>query len=138
LVGTNLDAINTHLKINRRMVGTVQSLKTGESSVVQLSTNHNMAADEYGLVHGGFVFGLADYAAMVAVNEPNVVLGSANVKFQAPVKLGDSLTATAKVEGQSGKKRLVTVSVDVKGKRVLSGEFTCFILTSHVLEKEND
>jgi acyl-coenzyme A thioesterase PaaI-like protein len=44
-----------------------------------------MAADQRGLVHGGFTFGLADYAAMVAVNDPNVVLGAAEVRFLAPV-----------------------------------------------------
>lgn len=32
-----------------------------------------MAADEYRLVHGGFIFGLADYAVMLAINEPTVV-----------------------------------------------------------------
>ena len=47
-----------------------------------------MAADGRGLVHGGFTFGLADFAAMCAVNDPNVVLGAATCKFLAPVQVG--------------------------------------------------
>jgi len=44
-----------------------------------------MAADARGLVHGGFTFGLADYAAMLAVNEPTVVLASAQTKLITPL-----------------------------------------------------
>jgi acyl-coenzyme A thioesterase PaaI-like protein len=48
-----------------------------------------MVVDAHGLVHGGFVFGLADYAAMLAVNDPNVVLGAAEARFLKPVRRGD-------------------------------------------------
>jgi len=49
-----------------------------------------MVVDDHKLVHGGFIFGAADYAAMAAVNDPNVVLGSAEVSFLKPSKSGDS------------------------------------------------
>jgi acyl-coenzyme A thioesterase PaaI-like protein len=48
-----------------------------------------MAVDDRGLVHGGFVFGLADHAAMLAVNDPNVVLGAASTRFLKPVRVGE-------------------------------------------------
>ena len=66
-----------------------------------------MAADDRGLVHGGFIFGMADYAAMVAVNDPLVVLGSAETKFLKPVQVGDTVEAVARVQSESGKKRIV-------------------------------
>ena len=92
-----------------------------------------MAADKSGLVHGGFVFGLADYAAMLAVNHPNVVLGSADVKFLKPVQVGETLEARASVQKADGKKQLVEVVVNQGDKSVFSGWFTCFVLEAHIL-----
>ncbi len=90
--------------------------------------------DDKGLTHGGFVFGLADYAAMVAVNHPNVVLGAANVKFLKPVKVGDTLAATATKQEASGKKQVIKVEVLRGDVLVFTGDFTCFVLEKHVLD----
>jgi len=87
------------------------------------------------LVHGGFVFGLADYAAMLAVNHPHVVLGSASTRFLAPVRVGEILDAQADVKGRKGRKCMVDVKVSRAGEEVLTGELTCFILDRHVLDK---
>jgi len=92
-----------------------------------------MVADERGLVHGGFAFGLADYAAMLAVNDPNVVLGAAETKFLAPVRVGQMLTAEAEVAGVEGKKRTVRCSVKTD-RVVLVATFTCFVLPQHVFD----
>ena len=92
-----------------------------------------MAVDTTGLVHGGFVFGLADHAAMIAVNHPNVVLGAADVKFIKPVKSGDVLVAEARVEKKEGKKQTVSVLVTRGDAEIFKGMFICFILDKHVL-----
>ncbi len=124
--------IRTHLKINQRLCGKPILTKEGNSSV-ELVTIPEMAADDSGLVHGGFVFGLADYAAMLAVNHPNVVLGSAEVKFLKPVKAGEILHATASVETVKDKKQTVDVVVLKDSSAVFRGRFTCFVLDEHVL-----
>jgi len=92
-----------------------------------------MVVDETGLVHGGFIFGLADYAAMISVNHPNVVLGSADVKFLKPVKAGESLVAESVVQGSEGKKRIAAVTVRSDDTKIFEGVFTCFVLEKHVL-----
>ena len=92
-----------------------------------------MSADQYGLVHGGFTFGLADYAAMLAVNDPNVVLGAAEVKLLAPVRVGSELIATAEVREEKGKKRVVECCVKVGETTIMDGSFTCFVLDKHIL-----
>lgn len=123
---------NTHLGINPTLVGAVTSV--GENTAtVSLTGTAEMAADDRGLVHGGFTFGLADYAAMVAVNDPHVVLGAAETKFLAPVSVGQEMVAIATVEGEKGRKRTVAVTVSVDGKDVMTGTFTAFVLDSHVL-----
>lgn len=125
--------LNTHLGINRTLCGDVISLDDG-TAVVRLDTTADMVADDRGLVHGGFIFGAADFAAMAAVNDPNVVLGSAEVKFLKPSKAGDSILLSARVAESAGKRRRVDVEgTDDAGAKIFSGTFTCFVLEKHVL-----
>ncbi|AOY59607.1 MULTISPECIES: thioesterase, FlK family [Desulfococcus] len=124
--------IITHRKINQTLCGRPLTVEKGNSRVA-LSTTEAMVADDSGLVHGGFVFGLADYAAMIAVNHPNVVLGSADVRFLKPVRAGETVTAEASVIEESGKKRVVRVTASSGSVRVFEGEMVCFVLDRHVL-----
>lgn len=126
--------IATHKTIEPTLCGTVMSLEPGRS-VVRMTTVDCMAADETNLVHGGFVFGMADYAAMVAINEPTVVLGAAEVKFLKPVVVGQTLEAHAALDGVPDKKHFVNVRVLLDGEEVFTGRFTCFVPKRHVLDK---
>lgn len=123
----------THLAIDRRLCG--EPVEIGEgSAVVAWTALPEMAADERGLIHGGFVFGLADYAAMLAVNHSNVVLGSAEVRFLKPVVVGERLVARATVEETDGRKSRVRVEVLRGEEAVMAGSFRCFTLEHHVLD----
>jgi uncharacterized protein (TIGR00369 family) len=122
----------THALINEALCGTIVNL-TKNTSTVELLTTTDMAVDEYSLIHGGFIFSVADHAAMVAVNDPNVVLGAANVKFLRPITAGDRIVANARVTRVDGKKHVVNVDVLRDDETVFSGEFTCFIPEKHVL-----
>ena len=124
--------IQTHQGINRECFGTPVYLAEGASRV-ELLTLGSMAVDETGLVHGGYIFGLADYAAMIAVNHPNVVLGSSAVKFLKPVRAGETVVAEAAAETRQGKKQIVAVTVRRNDDVVFTGSFTCFVLDRHVL-----
>lgn len=134
----------THLAIDAELCGTPVEVGGGRSHV-RLTTTERMAADEHGLVHGGFAFGLADYAAMLAVNHPHVVLAAAEVRFLLPVRVGETLDARAEIEGpESGgpaadvgpagdEKPWVGVSVERDGQAVLTGRFRCYVPAAHVL-----
>ncbi|AIF68893.1 thioesterase [Palaeococcus pacificus DY20341] len=124
----------THLMTSKSLVGEPLKIEEGYAEI-RLKTMKEMTVDGYGLVHGGFTFGLADYAAMLAVNEPTVVLGKAEVKFTKPVKVGDELLAKAKVKEDLGKKKLVFVEVfNQRDEKVFEGTFHCYVLEKHVLE----
>ncbi len=125
--------VKTHERIDRTLCGTPLDLSEGRCRV-RLETLACMAVDDRGLVHGGFVFGLADYAAMLAVNDPNVVLGAAEVRFVKPVRLGQTMTAEAAVEEEKGRKRQVAVRVLAGEEPVFEGRFICFVLDRHVLD----
>ena len=133
--------VRTHKAIERSLSGTPVATSEGRATL-RLTTTETMAADERGLVHGGFVFSLADHAAMVAVNDPLVVLGSAQVKFLRPVRVGQEVEARAELGEIQGKKRVVSVTVSVVGEdgaasddSVFEGEFVCFVPDQHVLDR---
>ena len=124
--------LNTHLNINTSLCGKVTKLQENYAEVL-LHTTQQMTADKQGLIHGGFIFGAADYAAMSAVNDPHVVLGASSSKFLAPVKVGDAVLCKATVVSEKGKKREVKVQAFVSEKLVFEGDFTTFVLENHVL-----
>ena len=129
-----MNDIKTHKLINERFSGKIIELSENRAKSI-LHTNIDMVADDMGLIHGGFIFSAADYVAMVAVNDPNVVLGASECRFIAPVKKGESVVFEADVVSTKGKKRIVEVKAFVDYKTVFEGIFTAFILDSHVLKK---
>jgi acyl-CoA thioesterase len=93
-----------------------------------------MVADDIGLIHGGFIFSAADYAAMLAVNERNVVLVASDCQFLSPVKFHDEVTFIARVRHKEGRKRNVHVEAFVLDIKVFEGEFKTVITERHVLK----
>jgi uncharacterized protein (TIGR00369 family) len=124
----------THLQADPLLCGTVIELGEGFARVA-LRAVESMVVDATGLVHGGFVFSLADYAAMLAVNDPNVVLGAAQARFLKPVRRGDQMIASARAVDAQGSKREVHVEAFVNSERVFDGTFTCLVLERHVLDR---
>ena len=133
--------IGTHERVNADLCGEILLLEHGYVET-RLVTTSEMVADDIGLIHGGFIFGAADYAAMIAVNEKNVVLVGSNCQFLSPVKFHDEVNFVAKVRHKEGRKRNVHVEAFVLDIKVFEGEFKTVITERHVLKlqllDEND
>lgn len=129
-----VDTPRTHGRINHTLCGAPRSLGVGTAEV-ELTLTEAMRVDDSGLTHGGFAFGLADHAAMLAVNEPTVVLADASMRFLAPTVVGDHLLARAQVTDGAGKRRTVKVDVLCGDKQVAEGTFSCAVPPRHVLER---
>ena len=129
----NVVVLSTHESINRDLNGEIIRLENGYVEVLLITTSE-MVADDQGLIHGGFIFGAADYAAMVAVNEKNVVLVGSECQFLSPVKFGDEVNFTARVRHKEGRKRNVYVEGHVLDIKVFEGEFKTVITDRHVLK----
>jgi len=132
MVNTQQNSLVTHVKVNGTFSGEIVKLTSGYASVV-LETIEVMRADELGLVHGGFIFSAADFAAMAAVNEPNVVLASASCLFLSPVRIGDKVLFVAEEHQKEGRKRTVSVKGYVHEIKVFEGEFKTVITEHHIL-----
>lgn len=126
-------ALRTHDLINSRYSGDLDELKEGYARV-SLVTNDEMRVDSYGLVHGGFIFCAGDYAAMAAVNDPNVVLASSSSSFLSPVRVGDEVVFEANVRHKDGRKREVKVIGSVLDIKVFEATLKTVVLEKHVLK----
>ena len=124
---------NTHLKINTKLCGEVVELAKGYAKV-RLKTDAKMAADEEGLIHGGFIFGAADFAARCAVNEPNVVLTGSTCRFIAPSAKGDVIDFEANLVEHDGPKGVVEVVGHCNGRDVFTATFKTYVTKEHVLK----
>ena len=125
--------IHTHEQINLDLCGEITLLEKGYVEL-KLITTEEMVADIEGLIHGGFIFSAADYAAMVAVNEKNVVLVGSECQFLSPVKFHDVVDFVARVRHKEGRKRNVHVEGHVLDIKVFEGEFKTVITERHVLK----
>lgn len=125
--------LRTHDLINHRYSGDLDELKEGYAKV-SLVTTDEMRVDSFGLVHGGFIFCAGDFAAMAAVNDPNVVLSSANSEFLSPVRVGDEVVFEATVRHKDGRKREVKVVGSVLDIKVFQATLKTVVLEKHVLK----
>ncbi|MGE4456813.1 MAG: thioesterase [Arcobacteraceae bacterium] len=124
--------LNTHLKLNNSLNGDVIELKPSYAKI-SLQTTDTMKCDDEELVHGGFAFCAADFCAMASVNHPFVVLAKSEVKFLAPVKVGEVIIFEGNVTTNDGRKQTISVIGKVADKEVFSGEFKTVILEKHIL-----
>jgi len=127
------NALVTHLMINRALCGELLELKHSYAKV-SLTTTAEMSVDENHLVHGGFIFGAADFAAMAAVNDPNVVLVEANTKFLAPVEVGKSIVFEATASHETTRSRFISVIGKLGDVKAFEGDFKAVVLDRHVLK----
>lgn len=131
------DDIKTHQKIKSTLVGNLVELAKNTSKVV-LQTTNEMSVDEFGLVHSGFLFGSAEYAAVAAVNEPNVVIIGCRSKFFAPAKVGDLINFEAKGRFEDARKREIKVVGMINEIKVFEGIFQAVLLERHILQTKID
>ncbi|NOQ31484.1 MAG: PaaI family thioesterase [Helicobacteraceae bacterium] len=124
--------LNTHADVSSMLFGEIEKLADGHS-LVRLQTTSIMTTDKSGMIHSGFLFNSADYAAMISINERNVILIGSSTTFFSPVRLGDVVEFEATVRHKEGRKRDISVVGTVEGIKVFKGEFRVVITDTHIL-----
>ncbi len=125
--------LQTHNKIRSNLCGNIVKLEPSYSKTT-LQTTKEMAVDDLGLVHSGFVFGAADYAAAVAVNEPNIVVIGSRSKFLAPAKVDDLIEFVAYAKFEDSRKREIKVTGHINDIKVYEGLFNAVVLDQHIFK----
>lgn len=93
-------------------------------SRVELRTSVEMTAHGSDFVRGAVVFGLADHAAMLALDDPSAVVEAADVRFVKPVGVDQLIVAEANARMRIGKRRHVAVKVSQGEEKIFEGDFT--------------
>lgn len=86
-------------------------------AIVRFRPNERMIMDESKMIHAGFVFNAASFAAMAAINKKYSVLIASDVKFLAPIELGHEVVFKAQAVQSDTKKCEVKVEgflLDIK------------------------
>lgn len=113
--------------------GEVRELKKGQAKV-WLVTTPAMSVDHMGLVHAGFLFSSASFAAMCAVNDPNAILIGADTKFLAPIEVGNEVEFRAKALQNDTKKREVKVEGYVLDIKVFDAMLYVAMFDHHIFK----
>jgi len=127
------DRVFTHLRLNPLDVGKIKDIKEGYARTEFLPIA-NMSVDEHKLLFTGYIFNAANYAAMLALNEENVILSPAKVVFLLPIKIDEELIFEAISKHKESKKKMVKVVGTQQGVKFFEGEFATLRYDSHVLD----
>ncbi|KEA46627.1 PaaI family thioesterase [Campylobacter mucosalis] len=130
----------------RNEIKTSPNLKLALSGVVtKLEKNHvktrlfttlEMVSDSEGLIHSGFIFSAANYAALTSINEVNCVTINARINFFGPVKLGDVVEFEANAFFDESRKRDVRVIGRIKDIKIFEGTFQLVVLEEHIFNAQ--
>jgi acyl-CoA thioesterase len=122
----------SHYEINQSLTGTLEELEEGFAKVLFTATE-DMIVDRRGMIHSGFIFGAANYAAMAAVNVSTAILAVSKTNFLAPLSVNDEAYFEATALQKDTRKRNVMVVGYFNNIKFFEGEFTIVVLEHHPL-----
>ena len=122
----------THYNINQSLTGTLEELEEGYAKV-HFTATEDMVVDRRGMIHSGFIFGAANYAAMAAVNVSTAILAVSKTNFLAPLSVNDEAVFEATALQKDTRKRTIMVIGYFNNIKFFEGEFTVVVLEHHPL-----
>ena len=125
--------LNIPISINSTLCGGIINMKPNYAKTASV-TSDEMAFDDEKLIHGGFIFGAAEWAAHVAINTQSSVTISAKVNLYAPAKVGDLIEFEAQAYFEESKKREIKVVGTIKDIKVFEGTYQVVILEEHIFK----
>ena len=91
------------------VTGEIMDLTLGRSALSVLAVSPDMMMEKTRVARGHHVFAQANSLALAVIDAPAAVTGVANLKFKAPVTMGQKLIAKAEVVRKRGNKHFVWV-----------------------------
>ncbi|AJC87474.1 hypothetical protein [Campylobacter insulaenigrae] len=133
-----LNRIKTELitcpNINNNLAGSISHIEKNFAKGILITTG-DMAVDDLGLVHSGFVFNAANYIAQAAINKQFSVLIGSRSFFYAPLKVGDILNLEANaLFSDDARKREVKVVGFVNEIKIFDASFQVITTEEHIFK----
>ena len=126
------NTLYTHTEINQSLFGTLEELEEGYAKVI-FTGAEEMSVDKRGMIHTGFIYGSANFAAMASVNVATAILLVSKTNYLAPLGINDEAIFEAKCQQKNTRKRNVFVTGHVNNIKFFEGEFTIVVLDHHPL-----
>lgn len=124
--------LKAYTLINQNLVGSLKEVEQNRA-IVSLTCTEDMVVDQKGLIHSGFLFSSANYAAIVAVNHPNALLAVSKANFLAPAVLNNVIEFRANALQTEAKKRIVEVTGFLGNEKIFEAEFAIVVMDKHIL-----
>lgn len=96
---------------------------TQEEVVISFAPSKQMISDESNLIHSGFIFNVANYAAMCLVNQPNALTIKSEVQFLAPIEFEQEMLFIATINQSNNKKYEIFVKGTLLDIKIFEGIF---------------
>lgn len=94
-----------------------------EEVLVKFTPNEQMIGDQNNLIHSGFIFNAANYAAMCLVNQAHSLTIGAEVQFLAPIELEQEMLFLATIKYTNDRKYKVLVKGTLLDIKIFEGVF---------------
>lgn len=94
-----------------------------EEVLVKFTPSEQMIGDQNNLIHSGFIFNAANYAAMCLVNQAHSLTIGAEVQFLAPIELEQEMLFLATIKYTNDRKYKVLVKGTLLDIKIFEGVF---------------
>ncbi|WP_027340539.1 transcription factor FapR [Halonatronum saccharophilum] len=111
---------------SEEVIGELVDINLDKAGISIMETSKELLLEKSKVVRGHHIFAQANSLAVAIIDTDVALTGSAKIRYNRPVYLGERLIAKAKVENKKGNKFCVRVETKVKGELVFSGEFIVF------------
>lgn len=116
---------------SREVSGELLDLELGKSGISLLNVTEDMLFEKSRVAKGEYMFAQANSLALALIDAPMAITGVANIKYKAPVHLGDKLVAKAELKHRRGNKYFVWVKIKNGTKEVFRAKFILVSLESN-------
>ena len=114
------------------IVGELIDLERGHTGISLLKVSEDMVFYKNHIAKGHFIFSQANSLALAVIDAPMAVTGVANIKYKAPVKVGEMLVAKAEVIRQRSNKFFVWVKTRNEVQEVFRAKFIMVSLAEEI------
>lgn len=115
------------------VIGELVDLELGKSGISMLEITPAMVFAKTQVARGHYVFSQANSLALAIIDAPIAVTGVANIKYKAPIHVGEKLIAKAEVIKKRGNKYFVWVKTRNEKQEVFRAKF--IIVTLEKMEE---
>ncbi|GAB6138443.1 transcription factor FapR [Halanaerobaculum tunisiense] len=120
------------------IIGELIDIELNTSGLSIIETVAEMALEETKVVRGHHIFAQANSLAVSIIDTDTALTGSADIRYNRPVAIGERLVAKARVTDKKENKFHVVVETKIKEEKIFHGEFVVFAVADEVSGKEED